>query len=961
MNKIFQSLTIGGTAFVMAVASFIPFNVTAQVLEEIVVTAQRREQSLQEVPISIETFSGDQLNEEGFRNMEDLSYFSPSIYIQSGIQEQRIAVRGFGTIGNSLTLEQAVPMFVDNIHYGRQSQIQTAFLDVERIEVLKGPQPVFFGQNATAGAFNIQSKRPTASWEGDVNATYGSNSSTELSFGVGGPINDTWGIRVAGIREESEGFLKDAVTGNKYPRFDHLGGRVVLQWTPNDNFQATSSMFKSRLRNGSEAVTGCITGGDPIWGRGGIGSKPRSDTKNNIGSSTSVYTNADATPFAGEGFDVPFANPITDDCFGDNVGWTNGDENGSVYLTPPLNIRTRANDHDIGNIDQREVAENFLSQDKDMTRSGPQTGLAMGGHGGKDYTDSWGSVLELVYNFDNGIEINSTSGFNAFVRNNIRDNNGAPFSFNNQARQEEFDQWSTEIRVTSPTGGTIEWMVGGSYQENGKDFISSSLNATVRRAQRLNYGWEDASWSNAFGTVTLNFLDDRASLDVGGRYQSVKKDVYITGFGAQYVFDIAPCDVRFLDTIDKGIRAGAAGADLTLAHITACDASVDTDDPSTMHSNAYRVSADDARIFVDGPVDMTNLWALGYDGKVKSSDKRRVPPNWMGAVARPVGLSAPDYAYRLGKETDDGAPIVDTFTDPGFDPQVTLRYRAGNHSLFARWAKASKAAGFDTGQSTLPANVDELKFEAETAQTWEFGSKGTLWDGRGRYDITIFRTDFTDLQLSGLAPISNLDSTSVATNAGKQRVEGIEFGLTAAVSDNLELNMSGAIMDGVVMDFQGSTCNFEEKFNTVLGLGMDLIPCDIDKESPGYETLDRSGAQAPRTPDWKFVLSTRYSLPFMDQYQLFFNTKSYYSDGLIVARDSFSQVVGFDTHGDMNISTGIRDAGGVWSLTGYANNIFEAKESYNPEFDAIPNGYASVRVSPGNFMTYGLRFNYKFR
>ena len=100
-------------------------------------------------------------------------------------------MRGFGTIGNSLTLEQAVPLFVDNIHYGRQSQIQTAFLDIDRVEVLKGPQPVFFGQNATAGAFNLQSKRPTAEWEGDFNASYGSNNASELSFGAGGPITDT--------------------------------------------------------------------------------------------------------------------------------------------------------------------------------------------------------------------------------------------------------------------------------------------------------------------------------------------------------------------------------------------------------------------------------------------------------------------------------------------------------------------------------------------------------------------------------------------------------------------------------------------------------------------------------------------------------------------------------------------------------------------------------------------------
>ena len=137
----------------------------ALIVEEVVVTAQRREQLLQEVPISIEAISGAEINQQGFRNLNDLANFSPSVLIEPRLQEQDIAIRGFGTTGNSLTLEQAAPTFLDGIHFGRSSQIKLAFLDVERVEILKGPQPVFFGQNATAGAFNLQSRMPTPEWE----------------------------------------------------------------------------------------------------------------------------------------------------------------------------------------------------------------------------------------------------------------------------------------------------------------------------------------------------------------------------------------------------------------------------------------------------------------------------------------------------------------------------------------------------------------------------------------------------------------------------------------------------------------------------------------------------------------------------------------------------------------------------------------------------------------------------
>ena len=140
-------------------AILIPGPVLSQALEEIVVTAQRREQSIQEVPISLEAFSGADLARQGFRSMEDLSNFSPTVEIDVRTQDQDIAVRGMGTTGNNLGLEGAVPIFVDGVHFARTSMIMGAFLDLERVEVLRGPQPVAFGQNATAGAFRVRQSR----------------------------------------------------------------------------------------------------------------------------------------------------------------------------------------------------------------------------------------------------------------------------------------------------------------------------------------------------------------------------------------------------------------------------------------------------------------------------------------------------------------------------------------------------------------------------------------------------------------------------------------------------------------------------------------------------------------------------------------------------------------------------------------------------------------------------------
>ena len=110
---------------------FSPVPAQAQQLEEIVVTAQRREQSLQEVPISLEAFTSAELLSEGYRTMDDLAEFSPSVEIDLRMQDQDISVRGLGSTGNSLHLEQAAPTFVDGVHFGRTSAIKGAFLDLE--------------------------------------------------------------------------------------------------------------------------------------------------------------------------------------------------------------------------------------------------------------------------------------------------------------------------------------------------------------------------------------------------------------------------------------------------------------------------------------------------------------------------------------------------------------------------------------------------------------------------------------------------------------------------------------------------------------------------------------------------------------------------------------------------------------------------------------------------------------
>ena len=148
------------TTLAGALASMLAVPVAAQQLEEIVVTATRRAESLQDIPISVATITGEAILEGGFSDMEDLSAFVPNLYMRDGFTGQRIQIRGIGTSTGNEAFEQAVAQFHDGVYYARDNLGQNSFFDLERVEVVRGPQPTFAGQSATAGALNYISRRP---------------------------------------------------------------------------------------------------------------------------------------------------------------------------------------------------------------------------------------------------------------------------------------------------------------------------------------------------------------------------------------------------------------------------------------------------------------------------------------------------------------------------------------------------------------------------------------------------------------------------------------------------------------------------------------------------------------------------------------------------------------------------------------------------------------------------------
>lgn len=221
----------------------------AQMLEEVVVTAQKREQTLKDVPISISAVSGKTLENRSIDSLATLSSSIPNFFISENQIDSTLSIRGV-TTGNNKGFEQSVAMYFDGISYGRSQLIRTPLVDLERVEVLRGPQPTLFGKNAIAGAINITSAKPTEEFEGKFSASYESeHEEAQALLVLSGPLSDTVRARVAASWRDMEGWILNEKLDRIEPQREETYLRAQLEWDASENLQinvkAESAQFDS--------------------------------------------------------------------------------------------------------------------------------------------------------------------------------------------------------------------------------------------------------------------------------------------------------------------------------------------------------------------------------------------------------------------------------------------------------------------------------------------------------------------------------------------------------------------------------------------------------------------------------------------------------------------------------------------------------------------------------------------
>jgi outer membrane receptor protein involved in Fe transport len=243
---------------------------------EIIVTAQKKAENLQDVPIAVSAFSQDSLEERGLNGGNDLQLAIPNVtFGATGFGRYNFQIRGIGAQIQGASADTGVGIHQNNIPLTVNRLAQAEFYDIERVEVLRGPQGTLYGRNATGGVVNTITAAPKDSLSGEVSGEYGRFNRVRLSGYINVPVSDTLAVRAAGIYINRDGTILNTGTGNMVDSRDLWSTRLSAQWQPSDNFRVRAMWehFEQDDTTGANAKLICAPNPGPTT-IGGVPTNP---------------------------------------------------------------------------------------------------------------------------------------------------------------------------------------------------------------------------------------------------------------------------------------------------------------------------------------------------------------------------------------------------------------------------------------------------------------------------------------------------------------------------------------------------------------------------------------------------------------------------------------------------------------------------------------------------------------
>ncbi|MBS0612015.1 MAG: TonB-dependent receptor [Proteobacteria bacterium] len=240
-------------------------------LEEVVVTARRTVENLQTTPVAVTALTGEAMQDRGVANLVEIGNFAPNVDMSSANNtsgsnlNSQIYIRGIGQQDFLITVDPGVGLYVDGVYFARSTGSVLDLLDVERVEILRGPQGSLFGKNTLGGAINVVSKPPADAMGGQVQATTGRFNRADIQASIDLPISDKVLTRFSVLRNSRDGFVKRINAGDDLADVNSLAGRAQVLLRPNDAFKFDLSVDGTRKREHSAATV--LVAVSPVYAR----------------------------------------------------------------------------------------------------------------------------------------------------------------------------------------------------------------------------------------------------------------------------------------------------------------------------------------------------------------------------------------------------------------------------------------------------------------------------------------------------------------------------------------------------------------------------------------------------------------------------------------------------------------------------------------------------------------------
>ena len=930
----------------------------AQKLEEVVVTAAKVEASIQDTPIAVTAFSQEALDSQLINDASAMQFSVPNLTQTKGnFTAGDVRIRGIGSGAVCTFGDSGVGIHVNGIYQVSTRIFETQFLDMERVEVLRGPQGTLYGRNTTGGVINlITAKADPTEFSASLDATVGNYGANQGRFHINTPLSDTLAFRAAGMMLNRDGFTTNEYTGNDVDDRSLWSGRLSFTWDAGENTQVNFmySLFEeddSRMRSQKQAcntdpagILGCLPG-TPTYGvanGGGIGDALMASISG-ISDGSQLFLGLAGQLGLNPGNQALLANTAM---FGD----------GSAVFGAPFLSDNNPDDRRKVNMDyeptyfaEEEMFQLQLTHDEgDLTYSWSTGYTENAIRSTEDYekgvaNGSWQPGLDALVDLGNATPL-SLAQYAAY--------HGAAPAFGLPSIPDSL----LPFLVDYAGPGTAIWagnsaLLGGLSAGIPLLMPDGTLVRTSRQFGADQSMSDNEGWSHEFRVQSnfdgdLNFMIGAFNLDYEGRNHYVVRNAGI-GLPGQ----ILP--------INNAVFP--APSNLTTPH--------DEVNPHMWgYENDTRLYELDAQalfgeLYYDVNQDLRLTLGARYSEEEKKSKQRTIyvtfsdlPP--LDPENNAYGFPKYDQeeftwklnaTYNMSDDTMVYGTISSSFKSGGVNP------------ISVDDDLADPAAGGD------PAN---LGFKPEFVDAFELGMKTTFMDGAAQFNGAFFFYDYKDMQQSKIVSVTSLNQNSDA------EITGFEGELRMALSDSLEFTANVGWVDAEIGEYDTvDTANPNARGNTegvtsINGVNFivpyadasgNLVPIDYsrcDQPAPfpcaGYRQ-SLAGNQIALTPEFNYNLGLIYRSE-MGGMPLFMQTNYYWQDKMYTTN--------FNTPGteieDWSMwNASARVMGNGWYAEAWVRNILDD--------DNITGGYLTSSVSSlftNQFIleprTYGLTVGMRF-